>query len=140
MTRMRFLITAYCHGVVSHKVSQALRSFSDLYAFPMSYDHPPELSGSNQQRDLVAKEGDCRRENGREFCRGSRISLSCSAGFFNMPYNRTTWNRRQNLPSEDVVLRICVALKIYRPRPGLNTGTLGPVASKITTRPPRPTA
>jgi hypothetical protein len=39
----------------------------------------------------------------------------------------------------DVIIRICFALKIHRPRPGLNPRTLGPVAIKITTRLPRPT-
>jgi hypothetical protein len=32
-----------------------------------------------------------------------------------------------------------ITLKIHRPRPGLNPRTLGPVASTLTTRPPRAT-
>jgi hypothetical protein len=36
------------------------------------------------------------------------------------------------------VLRIFIALKIHRPRPGLNPRTLDLMASTITTRPPRP--
>jgi hypothetical protein len=40
---------------------------------------------------------------------------------------------------QEVVLRILLPLKIHRPRPGLNPRTLGPVASTLTTSPPRTT-
>jgi hypothetical protein len=36
--------------------------------------------------------------------------------------------------SNEGMLRIFIALKIYRPWPGLNQRTLGPMASTITTR------
>jgi hypothetical protein len=41
-------------------------------------------------------------------------------------------------PPKEVVLRIFITLK-NRPRPGLNPRTLGPVASTLTTSPPRTT-
>jgi hypothetical protein len=40
-------------------------------------------------------------------------------------------------PPKEVVLRIFITLK--NPRPGLNPRTLGPVASTLTTSPPRAT-
>ncbi|KDR12752.1 hypothetical protein L798_13056 [Zootermopsis nevadensis] len=42
-------------------------------------------------------------------------------------------------PPKEVVLRIFIILKIHRPRPCLNLRTLGPVASMLTTSPPRAT-
>jgi hypothetical protein len=40
-------------------------------------------------------------------------------------------------PLKDNVLWIFIVLKIYRPRLGLNLQNLGPLASMLTTRPPR---
>jgi hypothetical protein len=42
-------------------------------------------------------------------------------------------------PPKEVVLRICITLKSHRPRSGSNPRTLGPVASTLTTSPPRAT-
>jgi hypothetical protein len=62
------------------------------------------------------------------------VSLLYFAGIFNMPQNITTRGRRLYFPSEGS------RATNYRPRPGLNPRTFGPVASTITTRPPRPTS
>jgi hypothetical protein len=51
----------------------------------------------------------------------------------------TTWDRRLYFPSEGRRATDFITLKIHRPRPGLNPRTLGPVASTLTTRPPRAT-
>jgi hypothetical protein len=59
------------------------------------------------------------------------------------PQGYLTW--RKNLheaddftsPLKEGVLPTVIALKIHRPRPGLNPRTLGPMVSTITTRPPR---
>jgi hypothetical protein len=42
-------------------------------------------------------------------------------------------------PPKEVVLPIFIAFKVHNPRPGLIPRTLGPMASTITTRPPRAT-
>jgi hypothetical protein len=42
-------------------------------------------------------------------------------------------------PPKEGVLLILSPFKIHRPRPGLNPRTLGPVASTLTTTPPRAT-
>jgi hypothetical protein len=47
--------------------------------------------------------------------------------------------RHGTSPPKEVVLRILSPLKIHRPQPGLNPRILGPVASTLTTRPPRTT-
>jgi hypothetical protein len=49
------------------------------------------------------------------------------------------WDRRLYFPSEGRRATDFITLKIHRPRPGLNPRTLGPVASTLTTRPPRAT-
>jgi len=45
--------------------------------------HPPELSGNNQERHLVAKQRETWREMSVNF--DDEVSLSYSAGIFNMP-------------------------------------------------------
>jgi hypothetical protein len=54
--------------------------------------HPPELSGNYQQRHLVAKQGKAWREMAVNFA--NEVSISYSAGIFNMPYNLTTPGRQ----------------------------------------------
>jgi hypothetical protein len=77
-------------------------------------------------------------KNGR---RSENFAFSVSEipqGIFNMPYNLTTWDLRLYFPSEgrcDVVFFI--ALETSSPRPGFNPRPLGPVASTLTTTPPR---
>jgi hypothetical protein len=44
----------------------------------------------------------------------------------------TTWDRRLYFPSEGRRAADFITLKIYRPRPGLKTRTLGPVESTNT--------
>jgi hypothetical protein len=61
--------------------------------------------------------------------------LSCSQGSFTCRKS-TTWDRRLYFPSEGRRATDFNTLKIHRPRPGL---TLGPVASTLTTTPPRAT-
>jgi hypothetical protein len=51
----------------------------------------------------------------------------------------TTWDRQLYFPSKGKHAMDFITLKIHRPRPGLNPRTLGPVASTLTTRPPRAT-
>jgi hypothetical protein len=48
-----------------------------------------------------------------------------------------TWDRQLYFPSEGRRAADFITLKIQRPRPGLNPRTLGPMASTLTTRPPR---
>jgi hypothetical protein len=62
--------------------------------------------------------------------------LSCSWGSFTCR-KFTTWDRRLYFPSEGRRATDFIALKIHRPRPSLNPRTLGPVASTLTTTPPR---
>jgi len=45
--------------------------------------HPPEISRSKQQGHLLAKQGETLREMAVKFA--NEVSLSYSAGFFNMP-------------------------------------------------------
>jgi hypothetical protein len=42
-------------------------------------------------------------------------------------------------PPKEVALWICIALKIHRPRPGVNSRISSSMASTLTTRPPRTT-
>jgi hypothetical protein len=50
------------------------------------------------------------------------------------------WHGTDGFPSEGRGAADCITLKILRPWPGLNPRTLGPVASTLTTRPPRVTS
>jgi hypothetical protein len=63
------------------------------------------------------------------------IYLSYFEGFFNMPENLTAWGRHICFSSEGILS----PLKFYRPWPFMNPQTLSPVASTLTTRPPRTT-
>jgi hypothetical protein len=83
-------------------------------------------------RDSIGEAGKHRWEMAAEFCRQAPSVL---VGFFYMPY--TTWDRRLYFPSEGRRAADFITIKIHRPRPGLNPRTLGPVASTLTTTPPR---
>jgi hypothetical protein len=67
------------------------------------------------------------------------VSMSYSAGIFNMPQNLLHGDDGFTSPPKEVVLRIFIALKIYRIRSGLNPRTYGSLGITITTRPPRTT-
>jgi hypothetical protein len=101
--------TGSCCGVVPYKASHALRPFCDMFYVPIWV-----------------------------------IIISHSS-------TRALWQIPAETPSSEVgtdgftflpkgvVLRIFIALKIHRPRPGLNPRTLYSLASTITTRAPRTT-
>jgi hypothetical protein len=126
-------------GGIAHGVPCTATNTSPLF-FPIWIliipDSPTRaLYGSNQQTHIVAKQEKLSKK-GREFCLQATPSysgiLTCrkilrhgAAGFTS--------------PSKEGVLRISITLKIYRPRPGLNLRTLGPVARTVSTRPPRAT-
>jgi hypothetical protein len=74
----------------------------------------------------------------REMSFAGEVSRSYFAGIFNTPYKFATWGRRLYFPSE-IVLRICIALKIHHPRQGLNPQSLGSMVSTTTTGPSRTT-
>jgi hypothetical protein len=95
---------------------------------------PPELSGNYWQRHLLAEQGKLSKGTADEFCLWS-ISFILVA-FFDMLKNLGTDGFTS--PLMEGVLRICIALKINWPRPGLNPLTLGPIVSMLTT-PPRAT-
>jgi hypothetical protein len=86
-------------------------------------------------RDSSAEAGKHGWEMAAEFCRRVPIVL---VGFFT-GRKSTTWDRRLYFPSEGRCAADFITLKIHRPRPGLNPRTLCPVASTLTTRPPRAT-
>jgi hypothetical protein len=79
---MSLLLLLY--GVVSHKASQTLRLFLIccqflIWVLNILIIQQPELSYCNQQRHLVAKQGETWREMAVNFA--YEVSLSCSAGF-----------------------------------------------------------
>jgi hypothetical protein len=90
---------------------QYLRLYSvDFYSILIRLPSSSE-AGKTRVRNMAA-----------EFCRRAPIVL---VGFFNMPQ------------IYDIGPTDFITLKIHRPGPGLNPETLGPVASTLTTRPPR---
>jgi hypothetical protein len=103
---------------------------SEFYSFLI---HPPELSGKSRQTHLVAKQ----REIWREWSVNSadEVCLSCFAGLTCCKILRHGAGGFTSPPKEGVPRIIISPLKMYRPRPGLNQRTLGPIAS--TTSPPR---
>jgi hypothetical protein len=129
--------TGYCYRKVSYKASYALRPFSDLLCvlvrfliIPESYTRalwkiPAEAPSSDAGRNLSRMAVNFAGE----------VSLSYYAGIFNTPYNLTTWGRRLYFHSEG-----SRATDFYRHRPGMDPRTFGPMASTITTRPPRATS
>jgi hypothetical protein len=90
-----------------------------------------------QHRHLVAERGETGREMAAEFCPSAslsylKVSLTCLKILRHGADGFTS-------PPKEVVLRIFIALKIHRFRPGLNPLTLSPMASTITITPPRTT-
>jgi hypothetical protein len=138
LKRMYVFMYCYCYGVVSHNASQALRLLLIFCASPPFLIHPPELSGSNQQRHLERS----REKLGEKWpwILPTMYSVSYPAGFF-LACHEIFRDEAAGFtcPLKEVALRIFAALKIHRLRPGLNPRTLGLIASMITTRPPRPT-
>jgi hypothetical protein len=63
------------------------------------------------------------------------VSLFVLVGFFNMPYKFTTWDPLSFFLPKEAVQRICIVIKIHRPRLGLNPRTFGPMASTLITKP-----
>jgi hypothetical protein len=113
--------------------------YSSSALFHLSSNHSwltqTELSGSNQQKRLVAKQVKL-----GEKCQLilPTTSLFHTEGIFNMPKNLTKWDRRLYPPKKDMIC-IFIALKIHRSLPGMNSQTLGTIASTVTNRPPRAT-
>jgi hypothetical protein len=79
--------TGFCYGVVSYEARQTLWPFfdllSDLIWVPLIPDSSTILSSNYQQRHLVAKQEETWREMSVNFA--SQVSLSYSAGVFNVP-------------------------------------------------------
>jgi hypothetical protein len=94
---------------------------------------PPEISDSNQQRQLVTKQEKLGKTcllilQAKYLCHTPQGSLTCRKLERHGADSFTS-------PPKEVVLRILSPLKIHRPRPGLNPRNFGPMASKITSRP-----
>jgi hypothetical protein len=53
------------------------------------------------------------------------VSLSYSAGIFNIPSNLTTWGLRLYFPPKEVVLRIFIAVKSPSSSAGFEPANLG---------------
>jgi hypothetical protein len=99
--------------------------------------HPSRLSGSNHQRHLVANQVKIWLEIDVNFADG--VSLSYSTGFLTR-HKPCDMRPTALLPlRKESCYGLLSPLKIHRPRPGLNPQILGPMASPITTRWPRPT-
>jgi hypothetical protein len=93
---------------------------------------PPELSSNPTSSHIVKKQEELG-EGNDEFGLTKNL-FSHFEGFFNMPHDLPTWRQRLYFQSEG-----SRAADMYRTRPGLNQGTLGPMASTLTTRPSRKT-
>jgi hypothetical protein len=115
-------------------------SYSTMWVISSTIDlvlhtliQPSQTSSSNYQR-LLWRSRETRMRNGRWILPTSTyrvrrvllhaVNLRHGTDGFTSP------------PKEDVLL---ITLKIHRPRLGLNPRTLGPVASTLTTTPPRVT-
>jgi hypothetical protein len=138
---IRFVIcvrTGYCYGVVSCKASHALRPFSYLLCVPFwvliihdsstraLLEIPAKTPSSEAGTNLTIHFCEFCRKN---VCHTSQGSLTCrnilrleTDGFTSLP--------------KEVVLRIFINTL---PSAGFEPANLGPVASTITTRPPRTT-
>jgi hypothetical protein len=136
-------VNGYCYwcGFVWHKASKALRPFL-IYCLSSSecklfLIHAQELSGNNQQKHLVATQ----EKTWREMAVNSvyevlfsylKASLTCRKILQHGTYGFTS-------PPKEVVLRIFIYIKSPSSSSGLNSRTLGPMASAVTTRPPTAT-
>jgi hypothetical protein len=113
-----------------------------IYCVPhLSTDHSQFNHHSSllclQQRHLVTKQGETGREIATVFC----VSVSIIPyGIFNILWNLAIWGRCLYFLSEKKsYYRFLSPLKIHCFWPGLNSQTLGPVASTITITPLRTT-
>jgi hypothetical protein len=134
-----------CNSTMTTDKSQTPQTFSSsssssssLFNASFSATQDYIASISNQSWfvcHLAAKQVKCRGEPWLNF---ADEYLSCSQGSLTCRKS-TTWYRPLYFPSEGRRATDFITLKIHRPRPGLNPRTLGPVASTLTTRPPRAT-
>jgi hypothetical protein len=128
---------AYCYcllGAIAQGVPYTA-TITDLLCVPFwVLIHPPELSGSKQQRHLVANQDKlgekCQWILLTKYLFHTEGSLTCRKSL--------TWYRRLYFPSDRTRATACfILIKNHRPRPGLNPRTLGPMAVTISTRAPR---
>jgi hypothetical protein len=142
VVKVEFIIILLLRLLLRRGIAQGVPStatiFLSIVRSPSKFSsfliHPPEVSVSDQQKRLVAKQRDI---NDRKLCRRSISFIFCRL-FFNMQQNLTTWADGFTSPPKEGVLRILSPFKIHRNRPGLNPQTLGPPAYTITTLPPMP--
>jgi hypothetical protein len=142
LVKVEFIIILFLRLLLRGGIAQGVPSLATIFLsivrspskFSSFLIHPPELSVSDQQKRLVAKQ---REINDRKLCRRSisfifcRLFLTCSKIFRHGPTDLLLLRRK-------ACYGFLSPFKIHRNRPGLNPQTLGPPAYTITTIPPRP--
>jgi hypothetical protein len=127
----------YCYGVVSYKASHALRKFYDLSCVPIWIIIIPESFARAlwlQQTHLAAKQ-----EDGEKCHLIKPTQYLCHTLQGSLTWHKILWHRAEGsvCPRKKVALRICIALKNLSSLTGFEPAS--PVASTVTTRPPRTT-